>query len=598
MADADENAVAIPDWAMAAEDDERLALHSDPAERFSMLAAAVAGYRVAVVGGAGERSYSDGEKIVVSDGDEDAVRDGLVVQAALIAAGSLDGRTVARLTGRRRQRLRYLTLEARRATDALGVAVPRRVSDRVAGVYDGAVSASTAESLERALAYKEPVPEAPGWLGTIRPGKVLMAGPLLGAGSPTDKDRAGTSKEVDMPELDDEEDSERSKIMELFQAPAMQNPLAQYLQKLLGMGRNPKAEGGGGDELPVGSHKAGKVGAQAKVVDDAAARKVDLGGPPVGHLYPEYNWHRGGYRRDWCAVAEYDPRHGDHEAALDAGHDMPLRRELARLGLAHERHRRQEEGDVLDITALIEFVVDKGMGAAGDDRVYETKRRTAHDLGVLVLLDATGSTGESEEGRRVFDDQREIAARLTSALDELGDRVAAFGFQSWGRQSVHFLRIKDFDGRYDHAAQRRLACLEPAGFTRLGAAIRHGTHLLSTKAGTSNTLLVVVGDGLPYDDGYEHRYAQEDCRRALEEAVVAGVGCACVSVRTSTEQDVLERLWGHVPYQALERPSELSRHVTPLFRRALKEAAASRRRAGRTPYAVADPETEREQAMS
>ena len=277
-------------------------------------------------------------------------------------------------------------------------------------------------------------------------------------------------------------------------------------------------------------------------------------------------------------MTEYDPRPSEEEAELDPGEDRKLRRELARLGLAHERHRRQDEGDVLDITALIELVVDRGAGGVGDPRVYEVKRRTAHDLGVLVLLDATGSTGESEEGHMVFDEQRALAARLTSCFSELGDRVAAYGFQSWGRHAVNFLRVKGFEDRYDHAAQRRLASLEPGGFTRLGAAIRHGTYLLSEKAGTSNTLLVVVGDGLPYDEGYEHRYAQEDCRRALQEAVVEGVGCACVSVRSGTEPEMIERVWGNVPHRALDDPSELARHVTPLFRMALREAAASRRR--------------------
>src|SRR5262249_8472657 len=154
---------------------------------------------------------------------------------------------------------------------------------------------------------------------------------------------------------------------------------------------------------------------------------------------------------DWCSVTEYDPRVPEHEPVLDHGEDRRLRRELARLGLAHERHRRQDEGDVLDISALIEFVVDRGQGVITDPRVYELKRRTAHDLGVLVLLDSTGSTGESEEGRRVFDDQRRLAALLTSAFDELGDRVATYGFQSWGRRRVHFLRVKGFDDRYDHA---------------------------------------------------------------------------------------------------------------------------------------------------
>ena len=67
---------------------------------------------------------------------------------------------------------------------------------------------------------------------------------------------------------------------------------------------------------------------------------------------------------------------------------------------------------------------------------------------------------------------------------------------------------------------------------------------------------------------------------ALHEAVIEGVGAACVSVRSATEPEVIERVWGNVPHRALEEPSEMARHVTPLFRTSLKEAAASRRRTG------------------
>jgi len=544
--------------------------------RFALLAGAVAGRKLAVVPGDHERAYCDGERIYTAAGDADP-RDALVVQAALVASGSLDARIVARLAGRRRLRHRYLTLEAARAAHELGALLPRRVAGRIADSYAGPPTQSPADSLARAGSEREDVPEAPAWMGTIRPARVLMTAPSLGA-APTQKDRDGSSKQVDMPELDEDEDTEESRILKLFQAPGMQNPMAQYFLKLLGMGRSPGSDAGGaGDELPVGARKAGRVGANARRTDATTDVDFGLGGPPVGVLYPEYDCHSGRYRPDWCAVTEYDPRPPEEERALDTGDDLRLRRELGRLGLAHERHRREAEGDTLDLTALIELVVDRGTGAIGDHRVYELKRRTAHDLGVLVLLDTTGSTGESDEGNRVFDEQRQLAARLTAAFDGLGDRVATYGFQSWGRQRVQFLRVKGFDDRYDHAAQRRLAALDPGGFTRLGAAIRHATHLLATRAGTSNTLLVVVGDGLPYDDGYEHRYAQEDCRRALREAVVAGVGCACVSVRTSTAPDLLERVWGNVPHRALERPSELARHVTPLFRGALREAAASRR---------------------
>ena len=258
-------------------------------DRFALLAAAVAGRRVAVAEGASDRSYTDGDRIFVAAEDASRPRDTLIVQAALLAAGSLEPRLVARTTGRRALRHRYLTLEAARAIGELSSAVPRGVSDRIRALYGGPVPASAQESLERAGADSGDVPEAPQWLGTIRPATLIRNSTSVG-GAPTDKDLKGESKQVDMPELDEDEDSERSKIMELFSAPAMQNPLAQYLQKLLGMGTSPDAEGGSGDELPVGGNRAGKVGENAKALEAGVEVDIDLGGIPVGRLYPEWNW--------------------------------------------------------------------------------------------------------------------------------------------------------------------------------------------------------------------------------------------------------------------------------------------------------------------
>jgi nitric oxide reductase activation protein len=526
-----------------------------------------------VAGGAEERSWSDGETIYLA---EDNARDSLVVQAALLAIGSFDTKVVAKTTGRRALRLRYLMLEALRAAHELSEVMPRSVVRRIREVYDAEAPASAEESFKRANSM-EKVPEAPAWLGTIKPSKVILNSASSGGSAPTKKQQEEGAKDDPLKEFDDEDESETSKIMELFSTPTFRNPIADAIQKFLGAGRSPKEDSSGGDEMPTGGSRVGRVGKDAK--EAVAPEDLDFGffGPPVGRLYPEWDWSKQRYKPDWCSVFEYDPRMEERPEQLDPGHDGRLRRELARLGLAHERHRRQDDGDALDVTALIEYVVDRSTGSAGDDRVYELKRRTAHDLGVVVLLDVTGSTGDSDEGRRVFDDQRQVAARLIATLDELGDRVAGYGFQSWGRSGVRFLRIKEFDDRYNLAAQQRLAAMEPGGFTRLGAAIRHGTHLLVEKSGTINTLLIVVGDGLPYDDGYEHRYAQEDSHMALSEAVDRGVGCACVSVKTSTDDDIVERVWGHVPHIKLDRVSDLSREVLPVFRRSLREAVLAGR---------------------
>jgi nitric oxide reductase activation protein len=244
---------------------------------------------------------------------------------------------------------------------------------------------------------------------------------------------------------------------------------------------------------------------------------------------------------------------------------------LARLGLAYERHARQPDGDALDVEALIDFAVLRAAGEPDDERFYEARLRTAHDLGVLVLLDASGSTEEkTSSGRAIWDEQRQLVANLGAGFEEVGARVAAYGFNSQGRH-IRFLRIKDFDDRFDQRARSRLGGMKPAGLTRLGVAVRHGTSLISTKAGTSNRLLVLVSDGFPYEnDYYQGPYAEHDTRRALDEAVKSGVGCACISVASSTDQEALERLWGNMPHKSLVEAEELGRYAASLFRQALR----------------------------
>jgi len=320
------------------------------------------------------------------------------------------------------------------------------------------------------------------------------------------------------------------------------------------------------------------MGAKAKAADAPSGLLLGLSATPTGYSYPEWDFRKHAYRADHCTVTEFDPPAPDPETQPIDARDLRLRRQLARVGLRHERHRRELEGDQLDLGAMVELIVDRAAGRDLDPRVYENRRRTAHDLGVLVLLDATGSTGESDGPSRVFDEQRLLAARLTAALDELGDRVPTFGFYSRGREAVRLLRVKDFANRYNHATERRLAGITPGGYTRLGAATRHATYLLTSRAGTSQLLLVVVGDGLPYEDGYELRYAQGDSRRALDEAVAQGVGCACVSVAASTDEEVLERVWGGVPHRHLDDAAGLRGNVHALFHEALKVARATQRR--------------------
>ena len=83
------------------------------------------------------------------------------------------------------------------------------------------------------------------------------------------------------------------------------------------------------------------------------------------------------------------------------------------------------------------------------------------------------------------------------------------------------------------------------GYTRLGAPLRHLTSRLLAQP-SERRLLIVIGDGLMSDEGYEGRYAWADVAHAVEEANDAGVSVYYVGVGP-TRVDPLPEVFGPAP---------------------------------------------------
>ena len=141
---------------------------------------------------------------------------------------------------------------------------------------------------------------------------------------------------------------------------------------------------------------------------------------------------------------------------------LSVRRPLSHLGIALERRHRQLQGIDIDLDAAIEAHVQKLAGSVPDEAVYLDMVRSRRDLGVLVLLDVSGSSAEPATiGGSVFEHQRKAALALTVGLHDLGDRVALYAFRSQGRAAVQVERLKRFDDTLDASVLRRLAGCEP-----------------------------------------------------------------------------------------------------------------------------------------
>jgi nitric oxide reductase NorD protein len=319
------------------------------------------------------------------------------------------------------------------------------------------------------------------------------------------------------------------------------------------------------------------AGAVASTASIGVNSEPSADGRPREVTYPEWDVYHRRYRPDWCTVHMTQARLG--EESWDAPPDgHALRRALSRLGVGLDRFHRQRQGDDIDIDAAVEARVEAMAGVAPDEAVYVDTLRHRRDLSVLLLLDVSGSAAEpGTGGRTVHEQQRWVAAALTAALHQLGDRVALYAFRSQGRSDVQITPVKRFDERYDTTVRRRLHGLKPGAFSRLGAAIRHGTEVLRTEGGTPRRLLVVLSDGLAYDHGYERGYGAADARKALVEAGRQGIGCLCLTIGADTDVAELRRVFGSAAHATVARPEQLSRIIAPLFRSSLNRADTRRR---------------------
>ncbi|MCK0176567.1 nitric oxide reductase activation protein NorD [Mycolicibacterium sp. F2034L] len=524
--------------------------------------------------------YTDGRVIFVSRlGSLEQHRREVLVQAALLGAGSLDPVTVRPLRARATLARRYLAVEGRRVLAGIAERVPLAADLDTGGAPQ---TASAAESLDVARSRTR-IADPPPWFGVVKRLQIAPVAAIPGR-QPTDGDLhfqviAGTDDEPD-----DGEDgpAEESTILKLFDNPLFNSQaVGDFLRKLLGSSSGSPDSSSGGAEMRAGAaRRVGSAGPEARpvptpiqFVDDAnPGAAVGVGGA----LFPEWDVFKNVYRPQWCRVIDYPFTGPADVTAARVEPDDVLRRRLSRIGLGPKALRRRPDGEELDIEALVDLSVDLRSGWSPPEHIYVEHRKVARNLGVLILLDASGSATDADpEGLAVHEHQRRAAATIAATLEDLGDRVAVYAFRSKGRHAVHLPAIKTFGQRFGAGGRTRLNGLQPSGYTRLGAAIRGAGAILAREAGTPNRLLLVLSDGHPYDDGYEGRYAEADARRALEELRADGMGCLCLSIGAGTDAEALERVFGSAGHAHAATLAALSPRMDELFSSALAELAVS-----------------------
>ncbi len=284
-------------------------------------------------------------------------------------------------------------------------------------------------------------------------------------------------------------------------------------------------------------------------------------------FYDEWDFGRQHYRKNWCVLREHDLEPGDpgfYDRTLRKyrGLVKSLHRTFEVLRGENKILRRQPHGEEVDIDAFVEAWSDLHVGLEMSDRLFARLHRDERNIAVLFMVDMSGSTkGWINEA------EREALVLLVESLQILGDRYAIYGFSGWARKRCEVYRIKTFDQPMSDEVKAAIAGIEPRDYTRMGAAIRHFTKLLS-EVEARTKLLVTLSDGKPddYDHYYRGEYGIEDTRQALFEARLAGIHPYCITIDREGA-DYLPRMYGKAAYTVLDDVSRLPLKVSDIYRK-------------------------------
>lgn len=269
----------------------------------------------------------------------------------------------------------------------------------------------------------------------------------------------------------------------------------------------------------------------------------------LGIPYDEWDCYRNCYKRDHVSVIE---RHAPLDAA-PANTPPPEILRYFRLSPTRTWHRRLEDGTDLDVDAFVEQHCAKITGDETSGNVYRSLEKGERDVATAILLDGSSSLGTDGGIHLLL--ELACADALATALAQANERHGVFVFSGHSRHKVEVNVLKDFDE--PHAVMPGKTGIQTAGYTRLGAPIRHITRRL-LEVPADRRILLSIGDGLPSDEDYEGPYAWGDVAKSVEEAEQAGVLVYHIGVGR-VRRDPLKDCFGEQRSQRIKSLHDLPR---------------------------------------
>ncbi len=240
-----------------------------------------------------------------------------------------------------------------------------------------------------------------------------------------------------------------------------------------------------------------------------------------------------------------------------------LRKMLANVNNKLQQLHRQTQGNEFDIDAVTDLLVDIHSKRTPSERIYISNRKKEKDLSILLLLDISLSSDGYADGNRVIDVEKEVSILFGEILNEFNIDFSINCFYSKTRNYSSYMTLKGFDEDWNKA-KYKIGAIEPQGYTRIGAALRHSGALLDTR-NTKNKWVILISDGKPNDfDKYEGKYGINDVRQALRELSERQINSYALAIEAEAKY-YLPQMFGQGNHQILTTPQELLQSMVKLY---------------------------------
>lgn len=284
--------------------------------------------------------------------------------------------------------------------------------------------------------------------------------------------------------------------------------------------------------------------------------------------YDEWNYAKQAYKFDFCKVypitqLKKDIAYYQNTISENASTLMGLRKMLTHVNNKMQQQRRQTEGAEFEIDAITDLFADVYSGHTPSEKIYLSNRKKEKDLSILILLDISLSSDGYANGNRVIDVEKQVSILFGEILAEFNIDFSINCFYSKTRNYSTYLMLKDFEEPWK-SARHKIGAVQPLGYTRIGAALRHSGALLD-KRSSKNKWVVLISDGKPNDyDKYEGKYGIQDVKQALRELNARHINSYALTIEAQAKY-YLPQMFGQNHYQILTTPVELLQSLVKLY---------------------------------